>query len=42
MCGMNAWVFKSHLRDFYPLSTKLVCCDQMEVSGAITYLFRGN
>ncbi|KAL8532969.1 hypothetical protein ACS0TY_009290 [Phlomoides rotata] len=39
MCHMNAQIFRSHLRDFYPLITKLVCCDQMEVRGAITDLF---
>ncbi|XP_047972872.1 brefeldin A-inhibited guanine nucleotide-exchange protein 5 [Salvia hispanica] len=40
MCEMNARVFRSHLRDFYPLITKLVCCDRMEVRGAITDLFK--
>lgn len=29
MCEMNSRVFRSHLRDFYPLITKLVCCDQV-------------
>ncbi|KAH6757481.1 HOPM interactor 7 [Perilla frutescens var. hirtella] len=40
MSEMNARIFRSHLRDFYPLITKLVCCDQMEVRGAITDLFK--
>ncbi|KAI3470391.1 hypothetical protein Pfo_027054 [Paulownia fortunei] len=40
MCQMNARIFKNHFRDFYPLITKLVCCDQMEVRGALTDLFR--
>ncbi|PIN20402.1 Guanine nucleotide exchange factor [Handroanthus impetiginosus] len=40
MCQMNARIFRNHLRDFYPLITKLVCCDQMEVRGALTDLFR--
>ncbi|CAA0821230.1 HOPM interactor 7 [Striga hermonthica] len=40
MCQMNARIFRSHFRDFYPLITKLVCCDQMEVRGALTVLFR--
>lgn len=29
MCFMNSKIFKSHLREFYPLITKLVCCDQV-------------
>ncbi|XP_020551182.1 brefeldin A-inhibited guanine nucleotide-exchange protein 5 isoform X2 [Sesamum indicum] len=40
MCQMNARIFRNHLRNFYPLITKLVCCDQMEVRGALTDLFR--
>ncbi|KAL6501089.1 Brefeldin A-inhibited guanine nucleotide-exchange protein 5 [Orobanche hederae] len=40
MCQMNARIFRNHFRDFYPLITKLVCCDQMEVRGALTDLFR--
>ncbi|KAL3650082.1 Brefeldin A-inhibited guanine nucleotide-exchange protein 5 [Castilleja foliolosa] len=40
MCQMNARIFRSHFRDFYPLIAKLVCCDQMEVRGALTDLFR--
>ncbi|KAG8390693.1 hypothetical protein BUALT_Bualt01G0110100 [Buddleja alternifolia] len=40
MCEMNKRVFKNHLMEFYPLITKLVCCDQMEVRSAISELFR--
>ncbi|KAK6144922.1 hypothetical protein DH2020_021742 [Rehmannia glutinosa] len=40
MCQMNAKIFRNHFRDFYPLITKLVCCDQMEVRGALTDLFK--
>ncbi|XP_074575032.1 brefeldin A-inhibited guanine nucleotide-exchange protein 5 [Curcuma longa] len=39
MCSMNSLVFRKHLREFYPLITKLVCCDQMEVRGAVGDLF---
>ncbi|OAY54181.1 brefeldin A-inhibited guanine nucleotide-exchange protein 5 isoform X2 [Manihot esculenta] len=40
MCFMNSKIFRRHLRDFYPLLTKLVCCDQMEIRGALEDLFR--
>ncbi|CAN6541337.1 unnamed protein product [Malus baccata var. baccata] len=40
MCFMNQQIFRRHLRDFYPLLTKLVCCDQMDVRGALGDLFR--
>ncbi|GMY35231.1 brefeldin A-inhibited guanine nucleotide-exchange protein 5 [Fagus crenata] len=40
MCFMNNQIFRRHLRDFYPLLTKLVCCDQMDVRGALGDLFR--
>ncbi|XVF35229.1 hypothetical protein REPUB_Repub18cG0127500 [Reevesia pubescens] len=40
MCFMNNKIFKKHLREFYPLLTKLVCCDQMDVRGALGDLFR--
>ncbi|XWS72348.1 hypothetical protein CRYUN_Cryun02cG0032400 [Craigia yunnanensis] len=40
MCFMNNKIFRKHLRDFYPLLTKLVCCDQMDVRGALGDLFR--
>ncbi|KAJ9168124.1 hypothetical protein P3X46_019686 [Hevea brasiliensis] len=40
MCFMNDKIFRRHLRDFYPLLTKLVCCDQMEIRGALGDLFR--
>ncbi|KAK9137313.1 hypothetical protein Sjap_007907 [Stephania japonica] len=29
MSRMNQQIFKRHLREFYPLITKLVCCDQV-------------
>ncbi|XP_050218779.1 brefeldin A-inhibited guanine nucleotide-exchange protein 5 [Mercurialis annua] len=40
MCFMNNQIFRRHLRDFYPLLTKLVCCDQMDIRGALGDLFR--
>lgn len=39
MCRMESQIFRKHLRDFYPLITKLVCCDQMDVRGALGELF---
>ncbi|XP_058108815.1 brefeldin A-inhibited guanine nucleotide-exchange protein 5 [Magnolia sinica] len=39
MCLMNGQIFRRHLREFYPLITKLVCCDQMDVRGALGDLF---
>ncbi|CAA2998750.1 brefeldin A-inhibited guanine nucleotide-exchange 5 [Olea europaea subsp. europaea] len=39
MCDMNSQIFQNHLRDFYPFITKLVCCDQMDVRGALAELF---
>ncbi|XP_073005233.1 brefeldin A-inhibited guanine nucleotide-exchange protein 5 [Typha latifolia] len=39
MCRMDAQIFRKHLREFYPLVTKLVCCDQMDVRGALGDLF---
>ncbi|PHT52731.1 Brefeldin A-inhibited guanine nucleotide-exchange protein 5 [Capsicum baccatum] len=39
MCSMNIQIFRSHLREFYPLITKLVCCDQMDVRGSLADLF---
>ncbi|XAR51125.1 hypothetical protein NMG60_11005668 [Bertholletia excelsa] len=39
MCFMNSQIFRRHLREFYPFITKLVCCDQMEVRGALGDLF---
>jgi hypothetical protein len=29
MCIMDSDIFKRHLREFYPLITKLICCDQV-------------
>ncbi|KAJ8751100.1 hypothetical protein K2173_016281 [Erythroxylum novogranatense] len=40
MCFMNNQIFRRHLREFYPLLTKLICCDQMDVRGALGDLFR--
>ncbi|CAN0918321.1 Brefeldin A-inhibited guanine nucleotide-exchange protein 5 [Linum grandiflorum] len=40
MCYMNNEIFKRHIREFYPLLTKLVCCDQLDVRGALGDLFR--
>ncbi|XP_021732781.1 brefeldin A-inhibited guanine nucleotide-exchange protein 5-like [Chenopodium quinoa] len=40
MSSMNSHVFRKHLREFYPLLTKLVCCDQMDVRGALGELFK--
>ncbi|XP_042487874.1 brefeldin A-inhibited guanine nucleotide-exchange protein 5-like [Macadamia integrifolia] len=40
MCIMNRQIFRKHLREFYPLITKLVCCDQMDVRGALGDLFK--
>ncbi|KAK6136359.1 hypothetical protein DH2020_029889 [Rehmannia glutinosa] len=39
MCQMNPQIFKNHLRDFYPSITKLICCDQVEIRGALADLF---
>ncbi|XP_010246071.1 PREDICTED: brefeldin A-inhibited guanine nucleotide-exchange protein 5 isoform X2 [Nelumbo nucifera] len=39
MCLMNHQIFRKHLCEFYPLITKLVCCDQMDVRAALGDLF---
>lgn len=39
MCVMDNQIFKKHLRSFYPLITKLVCCEQMDIRGALAELF---
>ncbi|KAD4982629.1 hypothetical protein R6Q59_002233 [Mikania micrantha] len=39
MCIMDNQIFKKHLRSFYPLITKLVCCEQMDIRGALADLF---
>ncbi|KAG8380375.1 hypothetical protein BUALT_Bualt06G0008900 [Buddleja alternifolia] len=39
MREMNSKIFRNHLRDFYPLLSKLICCEQMEVRGALADLF---
>ncbi|KAH9613532.1 hypothetical protein KSS87_009647 [Heliosperma pusillum] len=40
MAAMNSQIFKKHLRVFYPLLAKLVCCDQMDVRRALGELFK--
>lgn len=40
MCSMNKNIFRRHLRELYPLLTKLVCCDQMDVRGALGDVFQ--
>ncbi|KAK7256026.1 hypothetical protein RIF29_29458 [Crotalaria pallida] len=40
MSFMNNKIFRRHLREFYPLLTKLACCDQMDVRGALGDLFQ--
>lgn len=39
MCFMDSQIFRKHLRQFYPLITQLVCCDLMDVRGALADLF---
>ncbi|KAL6565292.1 hypothetical protein OROGR_002243 [Orobanche gracilis] len=39
MCKMNPQIFRNHLRDFYPSITRLICCDQMDIRGALADLF---
>ncbi|KAK6941180.1 Mon2/Sec7/BIG1-like, dimerization and cyclophilin-binding domain [Dillenia turbinata] len=39
MCFMNNQIFRKHLKEFYPFITKLVCCDQMDIRGALGDLF---
>jgi hypothetical protein len=29
---MDAQIFKRHLKEFYPLIMKLICCDQVYIS----------
>ncbi|CAH9130093.1 unnamed protein product [Cuscuta epithymum] len=38
MSHMNSQVFRNHLKEFYPLITSLMCCDQMDVRGALADL----
>ncbi|CAL0325473.1 unnamed protein product [Lupinus luteus] len=40
MSFMNSKIFRRHLRELYPLLTRLVCCDQMDVRGALGDLFQ--
>uniref|UniRef100_A0A251VP26 Putative sec7 domain-containing protein n=1 Tax=Helianthus annuus TaxID=4232 RepID=A0A251VP26_HELAN len=39
MSSMDNQIFRRHLRSFYPLITKLVCCEQMDVRCALADLF---
>ncbi|XVF88983.1 hypothetical protein PTKIN_Ptkin19aG0095100 [Pterospermum kingtungense] len=39
MCFINSKIFSRHLKEFYPVLTKLVSCDQMDVRGALADLF---
>lgn len=39
MCFMNNKIFRKHMREFYPLLTRLVCCEQMDIRGALANLF---
>ncbi|XP_051120152.1 brefeldin A-inhibited guanine nucleotide-exchange protein 5-like isoform X2 [Andrographis paniculata] len=39
MCQMKPEVFKNHITNFYPFIAKLVCCQQMEIRGALGELF---
>ncbi|KAL6545251.1 Brefeldin A-inhibited guanine nucleotide-exchange protein 5 [Orobanche gracilis] len=39
MCQMNPQIFRNHIRDFYPSITRLICCDQMDIRGALADLF---
>nr|GMC77983.1 Brefeldin A-inhibited guanine nucleotide-exchange protein 5 [Ipomoea batatas]GMD31810.1 Brefeldin A-inhibited guanine nucleotide-exchange protein 5 [Ipomoea batatas] len=38
MSHINSRVFRNHLSEFYPLITRLMCCDQMDVRGALADL----
>ncbi|KAL1193725.1 Brefeldin A-inhibited guanine nucleotide-exchange protein 5 [Cardamine amara subsp. amara] len=40
MCFMNNKIFRKHMREFYPLLTRLVCCEQMDIRGALANLFK--
>ncbi|EOA23306.1 hypothetical protein CARUB_v10019080mg [Capsella rubella] len=40
MCFMNNTIFRKHMREFYPLLTRLVCCEQMDIRGALANLFK--
>ncbi|KAM7275135.1 hypothetical protein ACFE04_017001 [Oxalis oulophora] len=39
MCFMNNKIFRRHLRELYPLLSKLVCCDQTDIRAALADLF---
>ncbi|WOH07868.1 hypothetical protein DCAR_0727302 [Daucus carota subsp. sativus] len=38
---MNKQIFRKHLIEFYPLITKLICCDQMDIREALADLLKG-
>ncbi|XP_019193476.1 PREDICTED: brefeldin A-inhibited guanine nucleotide-exchange protein 5-like [Ipomoea nil] len=38
MSHINSRVFRNHLSEFYPLMTNLMCCEQMDVRGALADL----
>ncbi|KAF7836855.1 brefeldin A-inhibited guanine nucleotide-exchange protein 5 [Senna tora] len=40
MCNMNKNIFRRHLRELYPLLAKLVCCEQIDVRGALADVFQ--
>ncbi|KAE8721996.1 Brefeldin A-inhibited guanine nucleotide-exchange protein 5 [Hibiscus syriacus] len=40
MCFMDNKIFRNNLEVFYPLLTKLICCDQMDVRRALGDIFR--
>lgn len=39
MSSMNSHIFRKHIGEFYPLLTKLLCCDQIAIRGALGDLF---
>ncbi|PWA80365.1 sec7 domain-containing protein [Artemisia annua] len=39
MCSMDNQIFRKNLRSFYPLITKLVCCDQVIFCPIIDHVF---
>lgn len=34
---MDAQIFRRHLKEFYPLITKLICCDQVCTSSVVVW-----
>jgi hypothetical protein len=37
---MDGQIFKRHLKEFYPLITKLICCDQVTTFSNIWFGFK--